>query len=353
MAGDHHAGRRRAAAGEADRPGPAHEQVARRYLLARLLRCGHCGATLVARPRADGTRRYVCATGPNFSGCGKITIVADSLEALVVESVLYRFDSPELAATLDGQQQTDAQGIEWQREAERAQGQLEELARAHGEELIGLSEWLAARTPIEQRFQTARRKLAGLNRNAALAEYVGDGAEAARRMARPDADEAGGDRRGCARPCDRQPGQAGSEPARPVPGDPCLAGLTPCRPGQRVGAHAGRDPAPEGAGAPDTGVSLRHAESGRPGSGPTPSTDPTRNAADTGTQPSTVPRLAVRGGPVPLDPLTLRWPPTSWLRGGAGWQQGGDGGEDGRVGDLDGQVLVQAGALDPGAGLGC
>jgi len=150
---------------------------ARRYLLARLLRCGLCGATLVARPRADGTRRYVCATGPNFSGCGKITIVADSLEALVVESVLYRFDSPELAATLDGQQQTDAQGVEWQREAERAQGQLEELARAHGEELIGLQEWLAARTPIEQRLQTARRKLAGLNRNAALAEYIGDGSK--------------------------------------------------------------------------------------------------------------------------------------------------------------------------------
>ena len=33
----------------------------RRYLLAGgLLRCGRCAAVMVARPRADGVRRYVC-----------------------------------------------------------------------------------------------------------------------------------------------------------------------------------------------------------------------------------------------------------------------------------------------------
>ena len=52
-------------------------KTARRYLLARLLRCGRCGATLVSRPTATGTRRYVCASGPGFGGCGRITITAE------------------------------------------------------------------------------------------------------------------------------------------------------------------------------------------------------------------------------------------------------------------------------------
>ncbi|HSC90318.1 MAG TPA: recombinase family protein, partial [Gaiellaceae bacterium] len=51
-------------------------RAGRRYLLTRLLRCSHCGGTLVARPRDDRTRRYVCASGPGFGGCGKTTIIA-------------------------------------------------------------------------------------------------------------------------------------------------------------------------------------------------------------------------------------------------------------------------------------
>lgn len=148
---------------------------ARRYLLVRLLRCGLCGATLVSRPRQDGTRRYVCASGPGFSGCGRITIVADTLEAFLVEAVLYRLDSPELAAALNGRQH-DPTGEQWQGEVERAQAQLEELARAYADELIGLPEWLAARGPIEQRLQAARRRLAALNRTSALDGTVGDAA---------------------------------------------------------------------------------------------------------------------------------------------------------------------------------
>lgn len=94
-------------------------KTARRYLLVRLLRCGLCGATLVSRPRQDSTRRYVCASGPGFSGCGRITIVADTLEAFVTEAVLYRLDSPELAAALNGRQH-DPAGEQWQGEAARA-----------------------------------------------------------------------------------------------------------------------------------------------------------------------------------------------------------------------------------------
>jgi hypothetical protein len=57
-----------------------HTGPGRRYLLTGLAYCGLCGAKLVARPRGDHRRCYVCAPGPNFSGCGKIRILAEPFE---------------------------------------------------------------------------------------------------------------------------------------------------------------------------------------------------------------------------------------------------------------------------------
>jgi DNA invertase Pin-like site-specific DNA recombinase len=151
-------------------------KTARRYLLARLLRCGRCGATLVSRPTATGTRRYVCASGPGFGGCGRIAITAEHVEHAITEAVLFRLDSPELAASLHGRSD-DPAAAEWQAEADRAQAQLDELATAYAEQLIGLQEWLTARGAIEQRLQAARKKLATLNRVTALDGYLGNASE--------------------------------------------------------------------------------------------------------------------------------------------------------------------------------
>ena len=148
---------------------------ARRYLLARLLRCGSCGTKLYSRPRDDGSRRYVCASGPAFGGCGKITIMADPLEQFVVEAVLHRLDSPELAAALNGQPD-DPQGAEWQAEIEAAQAQLDELAGMWANREISRQEWLAARAPIEQRQTLAKKRLAALNRTTTLADHIGSAA---------------------------------------------------------------------------------------------------------------------------------------------------------------------------------
>jgi site-specific DNA recombinase len=102
---------------------------ARRYLLASLLRCHHCGSKLVSRPRDDGARRYVCASGPNFGGCGKTTIMAETLEQYVVEAVLHRLDSPELPRVLNGSASADPAGEEWQAEVERAKRRLAAINR--------------------------------------------------------------------------------------------------------------------------------------------------------------------------------------------------------------------------------
>jgi len=147
---------------------------ARRYLLVRLLRCGRCGEPLVSRPRSGGDRRYVCASGPNFSGCGHTYVMADPLEQFVVEAVLYRLDSPELAAALDGSTTSDPDAERWQTEVARSQLELDELAAMYGRREIALSEWHAARAPIERRVTEARRHLARLSRTSVLAGHVGN-----------------------------------------------------------------------------------------------------------------------------------------------------------------------------------
>jgi site-specific DNA recombinase len=93
-------------------PGRRKSWTSREYLLTGgIARCGRegCGAALIARPRADKRRCYVCASPPNFSGCGKIRVLADPIEDHVLREVKAAIDagrmSPaaqpgDLAATL-------------------------------------------------------------------------------------------------------------------------------------------------------------------------------------------------------------------------------------------------------------
>jgi site-specific DNA recombinase len=147
---------------------------ARRYLLTRLLRCGLCGASMVARPREGGARGYLCARGPGQSGCGHMYALADSLEAFVVEAVLYRLDSPELAAALRGDP-ADPDVQVMHAEIDQSQEQLEQLASMYGRREIALQEWSAARAPIEKRLTDARKRLSRLSRTSALEGHVGAG----------------------------------------------------------------------------------------------------------------------------------------------------------------------------------
>jgi hypothetical protein len=148
-------------------------RASRRYLLTRLLRCSHCKGTLVARPREDGTRRYVCASGPGFGGCGKTTLVADPAEQFIAEAVLRRLESPRLPQARK-RRSDDTNGADWQAEIERRQGQLDELAAMWAEGEITRGEWLNARTPIEKRLTVAKKKLAALNRTTVLLPFIDD-----------------------------------------------------------------------------------------------------------------------------------------------------------------------------------
>jgi hypothetical protein len=150
-------------------------KAARRYLLGGLLVCSHCGERLVARPRSGGQRRYACAKGPGFSGCGKTYINADEVERFVTEAVLIRLDSAALQRTLERRQRKAPDAQRWLAEMEQAQEQLVELAAAYGNRELSMDELRAARKPIEQRLTNARKQLNKVSRSSVLDRYVGHG----------------------------------------------------------------------------------------------------------------------------------------------------------------------------------
>ncbi len=145
----------------------------RRYLLAGLLRCSLCDAPLVARPQANGERRYVCAKGPGHSGCGRMAIKAEPVEAFLVTAVLVQLDTPAVAAALAGAQSADAATAAEHDGLRQDREQLDELAKAYGDKVVTFPEWLAARAPIEARIDAAQRKLSRMSRSAAIDPYVG------------------------------------------------------------------------------------------------------------------------------------------------------------------------------------
>jgi site-specific DNA recombinase len=149
-------------------------KAARRYLLGGILVCSHCGEKLVARPRSGGKRRYACAKGPGFSGCGKTYINADEVERFVTQAALHRLDSKELKRSQERRQREAPDAQRWLSEMEEAQAQLDELAAAYGQRRFSLQEWLAAREPIEQRLTAARKQLARVSRTNVLDGYLGN-----------------------------------------------------------------------------------------------------------------------------------------------------------------------------------
>lgn len=157
-----------------DDPSRQAERAPRRYLLKGLLRCHACGAALVARPRDDGDRRYVCARGPQYAGCGHCYVLSEPLELFVTEAVLWRLDTPELAAALRGERD-DAPPDEWQQRADELTVRMKDLATAYADEAISMGEWMTAREPLQRRLDDARRRTARDTGTAAVGAYVGRG----------------------------------------------------------------------------------------------------------------------------------------------------------------------------------
>jgi site-specific DNA recombinase len=136
---------------------------ARKYLLTGHIFCELCGAKLIARPKADGRRCYVCATGPGNKGCGKIRSLANPVEELVGGAISAALDGGVIANSLNngnGTSQEQGMLLESIRSDDQA---LAQLARDHyAERLISRSEFMAARSALDERIERARTQLARL-----------------------------------------------------------------------------------------------------------------------------------------------------------------------------------------------
>lgn len=148
-------------------------RTARTYLLSGLCRCGKCGAKMVTG-QSRGRRRYICRSGADFGGCGGIMISA-TVEELVAEAVLYRLDTPELAAAIEGRQRADESSAALSESIATDDAQLRELSTMWGNREISATEWHAARKPIEARLTANRRRQAHQTGSTVIAGHIGNG----------------------------------------------------------------------------------------------------------------------------------------------------------------------------------
>jgi DNA invertase Pin-like site-specific DNA recombinase len=140
-------------------PARVTRRSARSYLLKSIGRCGLCDARLVARPRSDKRRCYVCARGPGYEGCGKIRVLADPLEDLVVDMALAAIDGPgliEARRNVTGDNPADGVAVELA-DVER---RLDELAETFADGTVSRREWLTARGRLEARRDALTARLA-------------------------------------------------------------------------------------------------------------------------------------------------------------------------------------------------
>lgn len=150
-----------------------------RYLLSGLLRCGKCDGRLYSaarQTRSGGVeRRYVCSSGPDHGGCGRLTISAVPVETWVTQAALYRLDTDAAVAVLEGKRGDDTRHAAAAAALDSAQRRLTELAEMFAAGDISKAEYLAARPVAESKAAEAARVLESLASRDTLEGLIGNG----------------------------------------------------------------------------------------------------------------------------------------------------------------------------------
>ena len=149
---------------------------ARRYLLSGLCRCGLCGTKMYSVPRFE-TARYLCRSGHDFGGCGRMAVTAAPLEAWITEAVLQRLDSAEMADALEGQTRDDEHATALHEHVQADTSRLAELAVMWADGELDQAQWRAARSRLDQRLAGHRIALARMRGTTVVDQWVGNGGE--------------------------------------------------------------------------------------------------------------------------------------------------------------------------------
>jgi hypothetical protein len=114
-------------------------------------------------------------SGPDHGGCGGISVVALPVERLIAGAVLFRLDTTELAESLNGSSRNLIDTVPLVDAISDDREQLAELAAAYAQKSVPFSEWMTARTIIEERMHSTERKLHRTTKTTQLAPLIGQG----------------------------------------------------------------------------------------------------------------------------------------------------------------------------------
>jgi site-specific DNA recombinase len=146
----------------------------RTYLLSRMCYCGLCGKPLISGARR-GQRKYFCRhfdTSGNVHGCGKIVRTAEPVELLVSEAVLYRCDSPEVAASLRDAETPEVGALMDEYNARKLK--LRELVEDYASGLLNREQLAQAKAVVEEALERTKSRLAKLESGRTLASIPVD-----------------------------------------------------------------------------------------------------------------------------------------------------------------------------------
>lgn len=151
----------------------------RRSLLTGLITCAACGTIMVRtgghrRSSAVGSQFYRTWRCPNQRGCGRVSIQAQGLEALIVETVKRATDTVDLVAAFRGDPSDERQATDLLHHLDELDHRLDAAAAAYAHGKLPARAFEKAGAAIQREQAELRAQLSRLSARAAVEPYVGE-----------------------------------------------------------------------------------------------------------------------------------------------------------------------------------
>lgn len=144
-------------------------------VLTGLLRCGRCGAKMVATCVSPATerRRYTCPSMPG-RGCGHLSVRASHVERSALEAIIDRVSSPEVQLLPVRAGVRDRRWLDAEKDLVQSTRLVDGLATDLGLGRISRREWSLMRPPLVVRIEKSTAIVMQDRYDAGIAEFIGN-----------------------------------------------------------------------------------------------------------------------------------------------------------------------------------